>query len=239
MDFYHVLPSNTSRNYFPNNTASCYSTPLDDPYDLPGEWEVGLLSATYTTCINTFNNDKIIVTDNDNSKMIVLPPCSFQEVGEAVLFLNSNVNDKRIKFSYNSTKQITVSITDAALTVIFDDALSDILAFDKDSFTGPISYTGTAPMSLTRCIQSLYIYSNIGSNVRVGNTEAPLLAIVPFPTQKKCKMFTEKSFKSPMYIHVKQNRLSQIDVGIYDGAGDLVPFVPGAVTTLHLHFRQI
>ena len=63
MDFYHVLPSNTSPNYFPNNNASCYSTPLDVPYQLDGEWQVGLMNFTYATCVNTFNNDQIVVKE--------------------------------------------------------------------------------------------------------------------------------------------------------------------------------
>ena len=40
-----------------------------------------------------------------------------------------------------------------------------------------------------------------------------------------------------MYIPVSQERISQIDIGIYDGTGNLIPFVEGAVTTLRLHFR--
>ena len=63
MDFYHVLPSNTSPDYFPNNNASEYSMPLDNPYVLSRNWEVGLMDITYSTCVNTFNNDKLTVTE--------------------------------------------------------------------------------------------------------------------------------------------------------------------------------
>ena len=68
MDFHHVLPSNTSPNYFPNNNASEYSTPLDNPYDLPGNWEVALTDLTYSTCINTFNNDTMVVEETCSLK---------------------------------------------------------------------------------------------------------------------------------------------------------------------------
>ena len=62
MDFHHFLPSNTSPKYFPSNTASAFSTPIDNPYDLTGNWEVGLLDVSYASKIKTFNNDKITIT---------------------------------------------------------------------------------------------------------------------------------------------------------------------------------
>lgn len=469
MDFYHVLPSNVSPTYFPNNHASKYSTPLDVPYDLNGEWELAVMNLTYSTCVNTFNNDKIIIQErctvaecvksvenplkvmlplptttndvvlarenlmthinkafdsllnlkmykdhskcewvlknkdfyyilsptikylfqlwsdvltdaddgyanyytfygghaptnpdelwiiivsakaasheayttftikkkteditneemlkrfnenvtpgvinmtlqkggkfvmeklkNDNklvvvnkrlrraltyrrsamfgpgkqqyqgawhgdvkdddwiltiitlkeivifnpmiTKIVTLSPCSFEKEDAAISLVNKKVNDSRIMFTCNSKKQISLQISTLNLTVIFSNALRDIFAFEKNIYSGPITYIASGAFSLTRCIQYLYIYSNLGSNVRIGNTEAPLLAIVPFLDEKDCNLLTEKVFKNPMYIHVKQNRVSQIDVSINDGAGDLVPFVSDAVTTLRLHFRQI
>ena len=468
MDFYHVLPSNTSPDYFPNNNASCYSTPLDVPYVLDGEWQVGLMNFTYSTCVNTFNNDKIIVKEkcslaecaskatsplkvmlpvpepgygagkarddlaiaitnklksllqvkvsedklwatwkilnndfyfvlshgirsmyqlwsdvitdmdasytnkgsfynsyipteqsdvwimivpkkadqnekyttfelkkkgetltakqlfqrfeekvdvniakltlendvkfiltkvrNDNymilsnaplrkaftftragmfgageekyfnanmsnqkdewtftvihlsnievfdeytTKVITLPPSSFQEESVALNFINAKVNDKRITFKCDVDKTVTLSITADSLIVIFDDDLRDIFAFNTNTFRGSNTFKSSKAMSLTRCIQYLYIYSNIGDDVRVGNTKSQLLAIVPFSNEKACTLLKEKSFKVPMYIRVIQKRISQIDIAIYDGAGKLVPFLSDVVTTLNLHFRKV
>ena len=471
MDFYHVLPSNSSLDHFPNNKSSQFSTPLDIPYELPGEWEMALMSLTYSSCVNTFNNDTIIfnqncptvaqclekelsalkvmlpLTDcgpsrtararylyaeminkkfdtllqvrfnNDQSKatwkvlnknfyfvlsrglrnlfqlwsdtltdkdgtyttmtmfksgavinkpddswimavsnkpsqhesflnftvheagepitaekllenfdkvtpnifkmklthkktkftmrklhddnnliilnsplrksltfvragmfhsgwqrylrsslknvtdkwivtiihlkniqiykdinrneVVTLPPCSFSEEKEAVAFLNKKVNNFPISFTLNSDKRVSMKISDTASTITMDGALRDILAFEKTTFSGKQTVTGTEPMSLIRCIQYLYVYSNICSNVRIGNTEAPLLNIIPFTNDRNCKLLKEKIFKTPMYIHVKQKHISQFDIAIYDGAGDLVPFVNDVVTTLFLHFRPV
>ena len=43
----------------------------------------------------------------------------------------------------------------------------------------------------------------------------------------------------PMYIRLLANHISQIDIGIYDGSGQVVPFIDDAVTTMRLHFRQM
>jgi hypothetical protein len=466
MDFYHVLPSNVSPNYFPNNNASEYSTPIDDPHILSGEWEVGMLDLTYSTCINTFYNDKITTTERipvtdymkkvkgplkifipvptrtdvvvarselvrnindtmknlleltlnhdteqcswkllstdyyfilspglttlfqfrsdvlssmDNSKasplkkgfsdlpteqndtfiliipiktqarnlivksytlkkenekitpsdllkrfksisrvrvsflkndkqvmmeklysdteMIVLnealrkalsfhhagmfksgkqhyadvdfsnmkpswsvtsiqlptigiyekeisheqtiAPCSFTSESAAVQYFNTFFTNDRIKFSCSKTNYVTLDIKDENLTVTFDDNLRDIFGFYNNSYSGKYAHVARNKFSLFRCIQFLYIYSNIGENVRIGDTEAPLLGIVPFSKTDNHSILMEKIFKSPMYIKVSRDRISQIDIGVYDGAGHLVPFTYDAITTLRLHFRQV
>src|SRR5437870_4528740 len=40
--FYLTLPSNSSMEYYPNNTLTNYTTKLADEVSLRGEWEVGL-----------------------------------------------------------------------------------------------------------------------------------------------------------------------------------------------------
>ena len=40
--FYLTLPSNSSMNYYPDNTLAHYTTALAQEVDLSGRWEVGL-----------------------------------------------------------------------------------------------------------------------------------------------------------------------------------------------------
>ena len=472
MDFYHVLPSNTSPNHFPKNHASKYSTPLDNPYELSGKWEVALMDLTYSTCVNTFDNDKLVVreetslvhhlkktngplkvmiptpsskdtktarlelisyineifkgliqvqiqadgkhaswkplnknyyyilsdtlanffqlwgdvvTSSDglfynvykfkhdkihmnktdlyliiipkkqsenhtcesiilkkeneeithqelidrfkskvdpevatlqfdadknlpkkfnlikkrkDNKLIVLnadfraamtfpraamyrpylqkffssefenlappwiftiisikkvelykaktstteitlPPTRFVDINKAIEFVNGKINDDRISFGCKAKSHVTLDIKDPCLTLTLDDNLRDIFALDQNTFSGELSITAKGQFSLYRCIDYLFIYSNISDYIRVGNTEAPLLAIVPFKYSQGCVRLKEKSFKNPMYINISRDHISQIDIGIYDGAGKLIPFLHDAVTTLRLHFRQI
>ena len=63
MSFYHVLPSNSSSEFFPNNHASEFSTPIIKPYSLKGEWNVALMNISYNSCIYTFDNDIITVNE--------------------------------------------------------------------------------------------------------------------------------------------------------------------------------
>ena len=92
--------------------------------------------------------------------------------------------------------------------------------------------------SLTRRINHLYIYSNLDKYVRIGDTEAPLLGIIPF-ISGQCKLMKEKTFDDPMYIPIRSNYVSQIDVQICDGAGDVIPFTDSAFTSLRIFMREV
>ena len=192
------------------------------------EWKVFLYSL-----------DEIIPYSATTSTKVVLPPISFKSQSAAMPYINKQVNDNRITFSCNDANYVSLDIADKNLTLTFDDALRDIFAFDKNSYTGVGKFTASSTFSLSRRIQYLYIYSNISEFIRIGDTSAPLLGIIPFKTKDSCHILTEKIFKMPMYVRLLSNHISQIDIGIYDGAGQLVPFVEDAVTTLRLHFRQI
>ena len=204
-----------------------YST--DD--NLKDEWCVYIYPDIYRNL--TPNTTELIRT-------IVLKPIQFNKYLDVVAFLNKNINDSRIIFSCDAKNILTLKISDDKLTVMLDENLQDIFALSKSSYKGSGSFTANAPFSLTRNIQYLFIYSNVGEYIHVGDTEAPLLAIIPFNVNdESCNILKEKIFNTPMYVHVSRDRISQIDIGIYDGAGQLVPFINDSVTTLRLHFRQL
>jgi hypothetical protein len=45
--FYLTLPSNSSMNYYPNNTLTHYTTKLQKITDLDGAWRIGLAEIQY------------------------------------------------------------------------------------------------------------------------------------------------------------------------------------------------
>ena len=204
---------------------------FNDDGELKNEWKVYVYADIYDNL--TPNTKELIRT-------IVLKPVQFSLHKDVVTFLNQSVNDSRIIFSSDLTNILTLKIASDKQTIIFDDNLQDILAFSKSIYKGIGTFVADAMFSLTRCIQYLYVYSNVGEYIHVGDTKAPLIAIIPFNVaNESCSLLTEKVFNTPMYVHVSNDRISQIDIGIYDGAGQLVPFIDQSVTTLRLHFRQL
>lgn len=161
----------------------------------------------------------------------------FVKVTEVSNHLNEKVNDQRITFHINQDNKMELRLMDDNLKVTFSNDLRDILGFDHNVYEKSDTYLASDEISMNRHINYFYIYSNIGENIRIGNTEAPLLAVIPF-NSKPCRFVTEKAFKVPMYVSVVSKHISQIDIAIYDGSGALIPFHEGAVTSVRLHFRR-
>lgn len=170
---------------------------------------------------------------------ITIPPHVFQRQSDAVLYLNKLVKNSSISFTLDKNNFLCLNITDDETSVTFTDTLRDIFAFDKKQYSGIGNYRASDVLSLTRRIHFLYVYSNISNYVRVGNTEAPLLAVVPFEPSSSCDTLVEKTFAIPMYVGVARDFISQIDMYIYDGSGELVPFAEQAVTSIRLHYRKV
>jgi len=57
-----TLPSNSSMNYHPNNTASQYTTKLNHVIELDGNWEVGLLEASFPSKTDNVLPDECFFT---------------------------------------------------------------------------------------------------------------------------------------------------------------------------------
>ena len=167
---------------------------------------------------------------------IILEPKFIPTPHHLVRYLNHKFENRNVKFSCNDEDIMSVDI-DENTAIEFDDIVRDMLAFDQNRYEGKKKFTASDKVSLTRRINYFYIYSNIGDYIRIGDTEAPLLGIIPF-NPKTCGFLSEVTFKIPMYIDINSNIISQIDIGIYDDNGKLIPFLDDAITTMRLHFRQ-
>ena len=192
-------------------------------YDLP--WIVTLIRLKPES--ETFIGSRVIHRLN---------PKQFTTQREACTYLNTL--DNRVSFSCNEQNIVSMNIHSNFVTVKFDNDLRDILAFDKNEYKGSNIYTASGILSLTRRIHYLYVYNNISQYIRIGDTQAPLLAILPFDGST-CVPHVERTFKFPMYTSLLRNHIAQIDIEIRDDAGQLVPFTKDALSTLRLHFRQV
>ena len=171
------------------------------------------------------------------TKSITLKRQQFLTTKDAIDYINDNIADERIRLQCIANDIVKLKIANEDLSITFDVNLRDILGFDKTFYRGKGEFASSAPISLIRRIQYFYIYSDMCDMVRVGDTQAPLLAVLPY-NAKDCKLLSEKRFQLPMYVPVKKTYLSEILIGLYDDAGKQIPFHRDAVTTLRLHFRK-
>ena len=70
--FYLTLPSNSSEQYFPNNTLTDFTTKLASTIELTGEWEVGLAEIMFPRSWYTIPKNGLFI-DVDTEKCVVKP----------------------------------------------------------------------------------------------------------------------------------------------------------------------
>ena len=73
---YITLPSNSSMNYFPDNTLASFKTKLLSPLELHGQWEVDLVEIIYRyTWFNIyFTNNQFKSLLNDEEIIVLCIP---------------------------------------------------------------------------------------------------------------------------------------------------------------------
>lgn len=84
-------------------------------------------------------------------------------------------------------------------------------------------------------LSALMVYSQVVEYIGVGDTRAPLLAIVPISGTQGENVYVR--FDRPTYVKIMQRYLSEIDITILNDIGDEVQFGRGRVI-LVLHFRR-
>lgn len=112
-EFYVTLPSNSSMDYFPENTQSSYRTKLFSPIALTGEWEVSLSEVFMPRSwfnVNSHNNSYSVTLEKeeilplDNAKYNIALP---DKVGENIEEFWSSINkeiEKKINADSPSVK---------------------------------------------------------------------------------------------------------------------------------------
>ena len=154
--------------------------------------------------------------------------------------LNQKSREYNYKFSYDSSLKRFRLQTGKTYAIQISKNLASILGFDYSS--APIYEAKTIIQApefpiLNRDITALYVYTNIINPVYIGDVQAPLLLSCPFKTDNAKNIVNQISFLNPNYTLLNRSKIHQIDIGIYDEAGSLIPFLYGK-TNITLHFRK-
>ena len=116
--FYLTLPSNSSMDFYPNNTLANYITKLPQLFDLTGEWEVGMSEIQYP--ISWYNISKheakmLMKLDEQKTMVDISPPEGLYDTADILVKqINSSiarVEEKKnsIRFHYNEvSKKISI-----------------------------------------------------------------------------------------------------------------------------------
>ena len=239
--FYLTLPSNASKDIFPDNKTG-YRIKLPESIDLDRDWEVGVYSIIYP------NSWYTIADDNDDRNVYFgFPPHRYvtgigfdygyyEDAGKFIEKANKIMKlDKNLKggvqFKENNlTKKITVEIKSGySMTRV-----SRILGFG--SSTPVFKKTTVSPYIADMSVLSpIYVYCDIVEPQVVGNVSAQLLRSIP--VQGKFGDIISETFVNIQYAPILRKSFEDVAILLRGDTGDPVPFEHGKVVVT-LHFQK-
>ena len=141
--------------------------------------------------------------------------------------------------------QLSIELPDKVKKFRFLGGLHFVLGFDNDVYNlenyPSRSLRALYPPQLSRGLGSMYVYCNVCSATRVGDSFVPLLRQIvlrPAPNDEYRGMIEIITLDSPMYVPVKLSTINNIEIEIRTNIGDYFLFLEGSVTTLTLHFKR-
>ena len=238
--FYLTLPSNSSLKNYPENTVAEYTTQLSRTIQLDGEWEVALAEIQYP---RTWNNVRIhhnwiyvrrVKSGFWNAEII--PEGFYSDVNTLVKNINQAIAKQGVEHSINLSfdnlsGKVTVEIKNG-VELYFKDDIAVILGFDMDMIFDKTTQSSRVA-DINAGLYSFYVYCDIVEAQLVGDSEVPLLRIVPVEGQHG-EMVT-KTFQNLQYLPIVKKQFSSVEMNIKTDTGEKVPFESGKlITTLHL-----
>ena len=256
--FYLTLPSDSSKNFYPDNSASHYFTKLPKPITLHGDYEVGLSEIQFVNSYFNVDELRLAFTEISDGERTNNPegvaektfdtifPAGWYGSNEHLIeTLNKTLHQKHrrgkvdpIRFFYHRpTKIVKLRIHQSVKSVRISKNMQDILGFSQDNFYHPGYYHAMDVMEVHGKFRNVYVYSDIVAPRIVGDTYVPLLRALPVGKQNDDVI--HMIYDKPQYMPVQRNHFSSLEVLLATSTGAPIIFQSGhTLITLHIRLRK-
>jgi len=240
--FYLTLPSNSSVDYYPENTVAQYTTKLNSVIELDGEWEVGLTEISIPSNVHNVIEGHCyynLYLAGEFIRRINVTPGHYRRMRELLEELHHSQRAQvplqsheplLAKFSFDvSNKKVRMTCEESVNRVVhveFNANLARLLGYNSNvrySLRHP-KVSKYAP-NLTGNIHSVYVYCDLGEHVLVGDTKAPLLRIVDRTSH--ARNVVHRTFNPPLYIPLQKKCFDTVEINLMTDTGISVPFLSG------------
>jgi len=241
--FYVTLPSNSSMDYYPENTVAKYTTWLNNPIELDGEWEVGLTEISFPYEIENILDGECYFylsnTNYNNPLKISIPGThvkTFEDISEHLhnAQLPYTNTDAAVQFTFIRNQNRVRMLSPPNTTVEFSPFLARLLGFRYGAKYSEASVLAEQRMRLRSTLRSIYVYCDLVEHVPVGDTKAPLLRIV---NRSMIETRVHQTFNPPLYIPLQKRCFDSIEINMMTDTGLPVPFRFGKSFVV-LEFRR-
>ena len=247
--FYITLPSDSSKDLFPENNTSEYVTSLPRWIQLTGEWEVGLHSIAYTQWnIVKHLDEPILCTASRGGKTVkyeaVMTKKYYTTIDEYITNINESI--KKLFKEESIPDEIKFGIANGKVTITLPHYFKvhlrreqaivlGFMKFDNPEEVITITETkqGTYEANLHR-ETNIHVYCDIIQPQIVGDKTIPLLGIIP--TKNTTGTYeTVYAVENIHYIPIQRKSFQKIKIFLRSSTEESIPFEHGrASITLHL-----
>jgi hypothetical protein len=231
--FVITLPSDS----LAENRPHAFRTHLPFTLSLRDDWEVALYSLLYPRTwanVPSHNGITVFTAGNAAPRIVHLPAMHYDTVSSLVGSIVVAIGHRGVTARFNSDERRVYFKLAEGISLLFDDALSSLLGVDpKLTISG--AYRGSAVFPFILELSAIYVYCSIVSPQITGNTESPLLQLVPVQGN-----FGENLLYSPtkpIYLPIRTSNVSQVDINLADSGGQPIRFLSGH-SVVQLHFRK-
>lgn len=267
-DFYMTLPSNSSRDYFPDNTTSKFRTKLPQNINLEGEWEVGLRAINFPHDWYTITTSQSIrLTRLSPSrrvpklyeKYIRIEPTYFATPSSITEYISKQIElefekpvtvngkshqisrDQWLRIEYDEATNRAKFVIPGFSKIAFSTQLGDVLGVDVENETEN-STAIALPFIPPRPVDVLRGYHSM--YVYCDIIEHGMVGDRCVPLLTICDargergMMIHRQYDNPEYKPVQKKTFDALEININNYIGEPMPFQSGPLVVT-LHFRKV
>ena len=250
-DFYLTLPSNNSMGYYPENTLAQFTSRLPNVINLSGDWEVGLVEIQYphnwfnvptAKRHRTFTLRSSAATDPNGSlvrRSFFIRAGYYPHIYDLLSEIQRKTNESladlgnAIQLDYDGiTHKISVSFS-RPCSMSLPLHIRKMLGLTHGTWDATNSNGGV--VSDLDPVDSLFVYCDVLEPRVVGDSQVPLLRIVP--VEGGNGELVTRIYENVHYVRLQRKTFQTVEINIRDHAGANVPFEAGTLNVT-LHFRQ-
>ena len=240
-DFYMTLPSNSSKDVYPDNNPGHFYTRLPQTYNLSG-YEVGLAEIQFPNTYSNVKEDLWIYYKHDYDVGIqhyILPAGLYDSSTTIIRELNKLLENKKhrnkTKLSYNKATRRTALEVFNKEEIKLSTELAHFLKLPDWIIKGPSTHTSTGDIDVHANSQSIFVYCDLVTHRQVGDVMVPLLRTVP--TTNKSGEIIYQIFEKPHYQRLSRGHFSTVEIHLSNDKGETPHFDGDVRTVVTLHLR--
>lgn len=260
-----TLPSNSSMDHHPNNTAAKYTTTLSQQVELNGDWEVALAEICVpATWFNVTSDDYEFAV---NDRIFSIPDNFYPSIKSVLEKMIELIN--QVDHLSGASLEIVRRITDESVLDLFQEnkigivydqrkdkvgiaiprrtvfrmtkMLATILGFNQqmlsnvDNRPSFVFERAQREAALVHNLLLAYVYCDLVEPTIVGDTKVQLLRTVNVDTVNR--NIVNHIYTAPIYVPLQKKQFGSVEINIMSSSGLPVPFASGKSVVV-LHFRR-